>query len=233
MSYTGTCFRNIIHLLYPEICAGCGSDLLSGKNKICDDCISSIPLTGFYLHRLNPVEKIFRGRLPVVSASAHAYFTKDSAVQNLLHALKYGGNKEIGVRLGRMMGRTLKWCGWNNDLSAVIPLPLHFSRQKKRGYNQAEMICNGIGDEMNVPVLTDVVQRKNITATQTHKSRTERWNNMKCKFELKNAPAIMNKHVLLVDDVVTTGATLEACGSELLKAEGVQLSIAAFAYTLL
>jgi ComF family protein len=231
MNYTSTCFKNILHLLYPEICAGCGSDLVPGKNMICSDCMNAIPVTGFYRHQENPVEKIFRGRLPVVTASSYAFFTKDSVVQNLLHSLKYGGNKEVGISIGRMIGRTLKSCEWSNDLFGLIPLPLHFSRQKKRGYNQAEMICNGISVEMNLPVLTDVVQRRKNTATQTRKSRTERWTNIESKFELKNDPGIMNKHVLLVDDVITTGATLEACGSELLKIEGVRLSIAAFAYT--
>jgi ComF family protein len=231
MNYTSTCFKNILHLLYPEICVGCGSDLVSGNNMICSDCMNAIPVTGFYRHRENPVEKIFRGRLPVVNASAYAFFTKDSVTQNLLHGLKYGGNKEIGVNIGRMIGRTLKSCEWNSDLFGLIPLPLHFSRQKKRGYNQAEMICNGMSREMNLPVMTDVMQRAKKTASQTRKSRTERWTNIESKFELKNDSGIMNKHVLLVDDVITTGATLEACGSELLKIEGVRLSIAAFAYT--
>jgi ComF family protein len=233
MSYINTCFKNIVHLLYPDICAGCGSDLVSGRNLICDDCVNGIPVTGFHLYRDNPVEKIFRGRLPVVTASAYSYFSKDSAVQNILHNLKYGGNKEVGVKMGRMMGRALKSCEWNNDLSAVIPLPLHFAKEKKRGYNQAEMICNGISCEMNIPVLTDVIKRRKNTATQTRKSRVERWNNIESKFEVKGEAGIINKHVLLIDDVITTGATLEACGSELLKTEGLRLSVAAFAYTLL
>ena len=231
MNYTSTCFKNILHLLYPEICVGCGSDLVSGKNMICSDCMNAMPVTGFHRHRENPVEKIFRGRLPVVTASAYAFFTKDSVVQNLLHGLKYRGNKEIGISIGKMIGRTLKSCEWSNDLFGLIPLSLHFSRQKKRGYIQAEMICDGIGGEMNLPVLTNVIQRSKNTATQTRKSRTERWTNIESKFELKNDSCIMNKHVLLVDDVITTGATLEACGAELLKIEGVRLSIAAFAYT--
>src|SRR6476620_3300817 len=123
MSYTGTCFKNIIHLLYPEICAGCGSDLISGTALICDDCESGMPVTGFHFHRENPVEKIFRGRLPVITASAHAYFSKDSIVQNILHSLKYGGNKEMGAKMGRMMGKALKTCKWNDNLFGVIPLP--------------------------------------------------------------------------------------------------------------
>lgn len=231
MSYTSTFFKNIVHLLYPGICAGCGSDLLSGNNLICAECMNEMPLTGFYMHQSNPVEKIFRGRIPVVTASAYAYFSKDSVVQNLLHSLKYASNKEAGIYMGRMIGRQLKLCEWNNDLHALIPLPLHSRKQKKRGYNQAEMICEGMSSEMNVPVLNDVIARRKNTETQTHKTRMERWNNIESKFELKKATGIMNKHILLVDDVITTGATLESCGSELLKAEGLRLSIAAFAYT--
>lgn len=231
MSFTGTCFKNMIHLLYPAVCAGCGSDILPENSLICSDCLDSMPLTGFCLFRENPVEKIFRGRLPVVTASAYAYFTKDSVVQNMLHSLKYGGNKEIGIVMGSMMGRVLKSCAWNNDLSAIIPLPLHYRKKKKRGYNQAELICEGISGEMNVPVLTDVIERKKNTATQTRRSRSERWNNIESTFDVKNDSEIRNKHVLLIDDVITTGATLDACGTELLKTEGLRLSLAAFAYT--
>ena len=231
MSYTSTFFKNIVHLLYPRICTGCGSDLISGDNLICGECMNQMPLTGYYMHKNNPVEKIFRGRIPVVTASAYAYFSKDSVVQNFLHSLKYGSNKEAGIYMGRLIGRKLKLCEWNNDLYALIPLPLHSEKQKKRGYNQAEMICEGISSEMNVPVMNNVIVRSKNTESQTHKNRLERWNNIESKFELKKPAGIMNKHVLLVDDVITTGATLEACGSELLKTEGLHLSIAAFAYT--
>lgn len=231
MNYTNTFFKNIVHLLYPEICVGCGSDLLSANQLICGDCMNGLPVTDFYLHQDNQVEKIFRGRLPLVTASAHVYFTKDSVVQNLLHRLKYDGNKEVGFYIGQLMGEKLKSCRWYDDLHALIPLPLHFSRQKKRGYNQAALICEGMSSVMNVPVLNDVIARRKNTETQTRKSRMERWNNIESKFELKKTGGIMNKHVLLVDDVITTGATFEACGAELLKAESLRLSIAAFAYT--
>lgn len=193
--------------------------------------MNEMPLTGFYMHQNNPVEKIFRGRIPVITASAYVYFSKGSVVQNLLHSLKYGSNKEAGIYMGRLIGRELKSCQWNNDLYALIPLPLHPGKQKKRGFNQAEMICEGMSSEMDVPLLNDVIMRSKNTATQTHKTRMERWNNIESKFELKKPARVMNKHVLLVDDVITTGATLEACGSELLKTKGLRLSIAAFAYT--
>ena len=231
MSYTSTFFKNIVHLLYPEICPGCGSDLLQGNSLICADCMDELPLTGFYMHQNNPVEKIFRGRLPVITASAHTYFTKDSIVQNILHSLKYAGNREAGINMGRMIGRELKSCEWNKDLFALVPLPLHYKKFKKRGFNQAEMICEGISSVINVPILNDLIVRRKNTETQTHKTRAERWNNIESKFELNKAAGFMNKHVLLVDDVITTGATLEACGTELLKIEGLRLSIAAFAYT--
>jgi len=193
--------------------------------------MDELPLTGFYMHQNNPVEKIFRGRLPVITASAHAYFTKDSIVQNLLHSLKYAGNREAGICMGKMIGRELKSCEWNKDLFALVPLPLHYKKFKKRGFNQAEMICEGISSVINVPILNDLIVRRKNTETQTHKTRAERWNNIESKFELNKAAGFMNKHVLLVDDVITTGATLEACGTELLKIEGLRLSIAAFAYT--
>jgi ComF family protein len=231
MSYTNIFFKNIVHLLYPEICAGCGSDLIDSGNHLCMNCMNEMPVTGFFMQRNNPVEKIFRGRLRLVTASAHTYFTKDSVVQNMLHAIKYGGNKDLAIFMGAMIGKKLKICEWNADLHAVIPLPLHFRKQKIRGYNQAEMICKGISAELNVPVLNDILVRRKNTETQTHKTRIERWNNIHSKFELKKEECLINKHVLLVDDVITTGATLEACGAELLKAEGLRLSIAAFAYT--
>lgn len=233
MSYTSTFFSDIIHLFYPNACAGCGSDNLSADQTLCFSCINEMPVTGFHLHEANPVEKIFHGRVPIVNACAHVYFSKDSLVQQMLHRVKYGGRKEIGTFMGTLIGADLKMAGWCKNINALIPLPLNSKKQKKRGYNQAELICDGISMQTNIPVYNDVIIRKRNTETQTHKSRAERWNNIEGKFELVNATKVMNKHILLVDDVVTTGATLESCGNELLKSDGLQLSIAAFAYTTL
>lgn len=231
MNFTNTFFDDIINLIYPKICAGCGTDLLSTHSFLCLDCINGMPFTDFYLHRENPVEKIFRGRIPVVTACALVYFTKQSAVQQLLHRLKYKGGKKAGEYIGRMMGANLKTCPWLSDVDGLVPLPLNIKKERRRGYNQAEVICSGISEEMHVPIFNNIVQRTRYSETQTRKSRMERWSNIESKFEMTKDTDISNRHLLLVDDVVTTGATLESCGRELLKQEGVKLSIATFAYT--
>ncbi|HYM93098.1 MAG TPA: ComF family protein [Chitinophagaceae bacterium] len=192
-------------------------------------CIDAMPETNFEIHSGNPVEKKFWGRLPLISATAQYYFTKESLIQNLIHQIKYKRNKELGLQLGTMMGNSLKLSGrFNADV--LIPLPLFPAKEKKRGYNQATLLCEGMAEAMNIPILKDVIIRPQFTETQTRKGRIERWLNMEGKFVLTNPDAIKNKYVLLVDDVVTTGATLEACGVELLKAENVHLSLATFSY---
>jgi len=183
------------------------------------------------MHANNPVEKIFWGRLPLVAASSYLYFTKDSLLQHLLHSFKYKGNKDIGFYFGRCMGGNFLRSNRFNHIDALIPLPLHPKKEKKRGYNQATVLCDGIAEIMQIPVLKNAVLRPTATDTQTHKNRIRRWENIEGKFLLANNHLITQKHVLLIDDVVTTGATLEACGHELLKAGGVQLSIATLAYT--
>ena len=218
--------ESLLHVVFPHVCDGCGSDLLNIESHLCIRCLASLPETNFELHPNNPVEKDFWGRLPIVSASAHLYFTKESLVQHLMHQLKYRGNKELGVQLGRIMGNALKASNRFNDIDALIPLPLFPSKEKKRGYNQAKVLSDGIAEIMNLPVLSDVIIRPQHTETQTKKGRIERWKNIEGKFKLIDPAAIQNKHLLLIDDVVTTGATLEACGNELLSSNNVKLSVA-------
>jgi len=223
--------NSILHILFPHVCDGCGSDIIDEESNLCMKCIGALPETNFHLHANNPVEKIFWGRLPVVSATAQFYFTKESLMQHLMHQLKYRGNKELGKQLGRLMGYDLKKANRFDKLDYLIPLPLFASKERRRGFNQATILCEGIAEVMNTEIALDVIVRTQYTETQTKKGRIERWQNMEGKFELANPAAIAGKHVLLVDDVVTTGATLEACGHELLKATGVKLSIATLAYT--
>jgi len=214
-----------LHLLFPHLCAGCGSDILNEESVMCMRCIEAMPETNFENHPNNPVEKIFWGRIPFMSATAQFYFTKESLMQQLMHQFKYKRNKELGLQLGRIMGEQIKKSG-RFEADALIPLPLFPAKEKRRGYNQATLLCEGMAETMNIPVLDKVISRPQHTETQTKKGRIERWKNMEGKFILSNPEAVCNKHVMLVDDVITTGATLEACGNELLKAEGVQLSVA-------
>jgi ComF family protein len=216
---------SFLHLLFPHICSGCGSDILNEESLLCMRCIAAMPETNFELHSGNPVEKTFWGRLPLVRATAQFYFTKESLMQHLMHQLKYKRNKELGLQLGRIMGDQIKKSE-RFVTDVLIPLPLFPTKEKRRGYNQATILCKGMAEMMNIPVLDNVIIRPQHTETQTKKGRIERWKNMEGKFILSNPEAIRNKHILLVDDVVTTGATLESCGNELLKAEGVKLSVA-------
>lgn len=217
------------HLLYPNICAGCGTDL-SGKEVVCAACCASLPVTNFHMHANNPIEKIFWGRVPLLSAFSYLYFNKHSIVRQLLHQLKYQSNPEVGYFFGRRMGQVMLQSNRYTDLDALIPLPLHDSKLKSRGYNQAETIAEGIAEILRIPILNSVVTRPSQNQTQTHKNRTERWKNTCGKFLVKKSKELEKKHILLIDDVVTTGATLEACASELLNLKAA-ISIATVAYT--
>lgn len=216
---------SILHLCYPHICAGCGQDLPDEDAELCLRCLHSLPETCFEQHPGNPVEKLFRGRLPLVAATAQFYFTKESLMQQLLHLLKYKGQKDLGLYLGRLMGRQLLQAA-RIIPDALVPLPLFPQRERKRGYNQATILCQGMAEVMHLPVLDKVITRPEHTDTQTKKGRVDRWKNMEGKFAIVNRDAIRGKHLLLVDDVITTGATLEACGHELLQQENTRLSVA-------
>lgn len=220
-----------LHLFYPHVCTGCGSDLLTENNLLCLKCIHDLPHTHFANIANNPVEKYFWGRLPLTAAYSQFYFSKEFLIQHLIHQLKYKGDTEIGFYLGEVMGKSLLQSDRFNSIDALIPLPLYADKEHKRGYNQAAVICNGMSSVMNVPVLNGAVIRQHATETQTRKHRTERWENVKDSFKVVKENELSGKHLLLVDDVVTTGATLEACGNVLLQLENVKLSIATLAYS--
>ena len=222
--------HDFTHLFFPHICAGCGTDVLNHESPLCLRCIDQLPVTNFHVHAGNAVEKHFWGKIPIHGATSYCHFTKSSLIQGLLHQLKYKGNQEIGRFLGQMMGKIIKTSNRFSDVEVLVPLPLYAARQRKRGYNQAAVLCEGMAAAMEVPVITDAIVRLSATATQTHKNRIERWQNMQGRFMVTDPVVFNNKHVLLVDDVVTTGATLEACGQELLQ-HCKQLSIATLAHT--
>lgn len=220
-----------MHLFYPHNCEGCGTDILLEEHFLCARCRHRLPETQFFSWEGNPVEKLFYGRLPVHDAAAVYYFTKESLLQHLLIQLKYKGNKEAGLFLGRMMGIALAKSGRFNHVDALVPLPLHPKKQQSRGYNQSQLICAGISKTWPRPVFSNAVTRVRFTETQTSHSRIDRAGNMEACYFLPDHQLLQNRHILLVDDVITTGATLEACGNALSSVKGLSLSVAAAAYT--
>lgn len=224
--------QSLVQLLYPHHCLGCGVDYINKNEYLCSRCIHNLPETGFFQDGRNPVERCFDGRIPIEAAGACYYFTKESQIQQLLFLLKYRGNKDAGLFLGRMMGYALKKSALFQEVDLLVPLPLNRIKEFKRGYNQAAVICQGIQDVWFKPLLTNAVIRKRFTETQTRQNRIARWQNMEGVFEVAQPEKLMHKHILLVDDVITTGATLEACGSYILSLPGTKLSIAAAAYTI-
>ncbi len=219
-----------LHLFYPHLCSGCGSDLMDEKNILCLKCINDLPHTGFAVFPNNPIEKYFWGRLPLLAAHSEFYFSKESLIQHLIHQLKYKRNTSVGFFLGELMGKSMLNSNRFNNIDALIPLPLYADKERRRGFNQAAVIANGVSAIMNIPIITGNIIRQRPTETQTRKHRTERWENVAGSFAIKNPAALTGKHLLLVDDVVTTGATLEACGNMILRINEVKLSVATIAH---
>ncbi len=224
--------EGVEHLFFPQLCAGCGSDMLPRDHLLCTRCITRLPHTGYAAMAGNPTEKIFWGRLPLVAAASEFYFSKSTVIQQLIHSLKYKGNRAIGQYLGAMMAETLVAGGRFSGVDALVPLPMHPAREKQRGYNQAAVLCEGMQQITGIPLLQQALVKGRKTSTQTRKHRTERWENAEGSFVLLQPEQVRGKHLLLVDDVVTTGATLEAAGRSLLCAAGVKLSIATLATAL-
>lgn len=221
----------LTQLFFPHVCAACGTDALDSKQLLCFSCSSNLPITNFNHHTDNPVEKVFWGRIPLFGAASYMYFSKQSSVQKLMHQFKYKGHKEIGFYFGRKLGESIVDSRRFMELDGLIPLPLHPRKEKKRGYNQAMVLCEGMAEILKVPVFSGAVERALTTDTQTRKSRLERWQNMEGRFRVREPDTLVNKMVLLVDDIITTGATLESCGRELLAVPGLALGVATLAYT--
>ena len=219
----------LFHLFYPHNCIGCGSDVIQNENFLCLDCINDLPYTNFAMHANNPVEKKFWGRIALASAMSEFYFSKGSMVQNMIHEFKYRGNKKAGNYFGNLMGKSLLNSNRFSNIDVIIPLPLFERKEKLRGFNQAEILCNGIAEIINKPVIKKNVIRKVFTETQTKKHRIERWKNVEGIFYITDPQSLEGKNILLVDDVITTGATIDGCGTEILKIKNVTLSVASLA----
>jgi ComF family protein len=222
--------NDFVALIFPKICVSCGKSLFKNEQTICTFCAYHLPKTNFHLAVDNPIEKIFWGRVQLHSAAAFYEFNKGGKVQHLIHQLKYKGQKEIGNTLGKLYGFDLKLNDRFNTVNIIIPVPLHEKKKKKRGYNQSDCFAEGLAQSMEVDVDLKILYRIANSETQTKKSRFNRWQNVESIFKLNNTSTLEGKHILLVDDVVTTGATLEACAQVLLQIPNTKLSIVTIAY---
>ncbi|MHA6279199.1 ComF family protein [Salinimicrobium sp. CAU 1759] len=224
-------FHDFINLLYPKLCHGCDSSLKSNEHILCTSCLHSLPVADHHLEKDNPVEKIFYGRIPVENATALLLFEKKGMVQKLIHSLKYRGHEEIGSFLGLWLGSELKQIPDWKKVTMVIPVPLHKKKLKIRGYNQVTGFGREIAKALEVPYRDDILLKVNATKTQTLKKRLARWGSIDETFIVKETFLLENAHILLIDDLVTTGATLEACAQKLLKIPQLKISIATMAVT--
>ncbi len=219
---------SLLELFLPQYCCGCMQRLSPGEHILCLRCLSELPETHFHLYSDNPVARKLTGRVSFENATASYYFHKSSIVQNIIHHFKYKGKEKAAFFMGKLMGKMLQTSTGFGSIDGIVPVPLHPKKLKKRGYNQSRILGNGISEVLKKPVLPHVLKRRKFTQTQTRLSVTDRWQNVKSAF----APATENipdLHLLLVDDVITSGATLEACAAVLKNMAKVKISIAALA----
>ena len=225
--------KDFFSLIYPPVCISCENILLQNENRICTNCLYNLPQTNFHQLPDNPVAKLFWGRANIASAAAMFTFSKEGKVQRLIHQLKYNKQKEIGKILGNMYGSELKETAIFKNVDVVVPVPLHPKKMKKRGYNQSSLFAEGIAKAMQIECSEKIIFRTTFSESQTKKSRYKRWENVSSIFETKNNFSIIGKHILIVDDVVTTGSTLEACAQTVLKIPNTKVSIATIAFAAL
>jgi ComF family protein len=216
--------RGLTHIFYPRLCEGCNKPLLQKEEVLCLSCSLQLPKTTYHNIADNETFTRFAGRVSIQHATSLAYFTNDGLLQHLLHGLKYNGKKDNGIYLGKQLGHELMHTDWILAIDLIVPVPLHKKKEAQRGYNQSTLIANGIAEVVNKPALAAIARRRH-TETQTHKTREQRVLNMQDAFEITIRNAVEGKHVLLVDDVLTTGATLESCANVLIAANA-RVSIA-------
>lgn len=218
--------NHIVNLFYPRVCAACGNLLMSKEETVCLSCRYLLPKTLYEKNADNPLAQMFYGQINFHAVTAEFFFSKTGKVQHLLHQLKYEGNKDAGFFLGQQLGESIKETELFQEIDYIIPIPLHPKKEHIRGYNQSHVIAQGVEDVTEIPIMKDCLYRKVFTSTQTKKSREERWDNVKDIFDIKNGERLKGQHVLLIDDVLTTGATLMAAGKTLSQIPDIKISVA-------
>lgn len=223
--------KDFLGLLFPEACFICGKSLFKNESTVCTPCFVHLPETHFHSDPDNPASRIFWGRVPFESVTALYYFRKGGSAQQLIHKMKYQGHQEIGYFLGHLLGSAIQESAQFQAIDVVLPVPLHIKKRRQRGFNQAELIARGVGEVLGLKPDLHAVFRKKSTGTQTKRSRYNRWENVDGIFELSPSSNLAGKHVLIIDDVITTGATLEALAGTLFREKDIRLSAAAAAFS--
>lgn len=219
MKFTaGRLLKDLRDLFWPPVCPVCGRIMGDGARTVCNACRLDAPLTGFWTQVDNPVARKFWGLIPIINASAFFFFVHGNGYRELIHGFKYHGRWADAYEMGRWYGGELARCGLYSSVDVVMPVPLHIRKRLKRGYNQSEYIARGIADSLGVSIDTSSVKRRRHNPSQALKEHRERWENVDGIFSVRNSEKIKSRHILLVDDVLTTGATITSCAEEIIKA---------------
>lgn len=221
--------NDINSILLPPICFGCNAQLIRGEHILCTVCRHDLPITDYNFKEENEIDRIFYGRTRIKKASSMLFFSKTGIVKNLLHYLKYKNQEDIGDFLGNWYGEILLEKGDLMDIDIVLPVPLHHKKLQERGYNQVEKFGKQLASHLNAKYMNDVLIKTANTKTQTKKTRLKRWQNNEDLYKIRDSAFLKNKKILLVDDVITTGATIEICAFALNKTKGVELYVATMA----
>lgn len=225
-----TLINAFMSLIYPRFCEACGRHLFQHEKYICRFCYLNLPKSSFHLNKINSVSLALAGRVPLEQVLCLYLFEKKGRVQQLIHAIKYQNQKELAVYLGEVLGREFTLSGNTHLFDLIIPIPLHKNKLKKRGYNQSEFFSKGLSKGLKCQLLNDTLIRISDSATQTRKKKFERWENVEGIFKINAPEKLKNKHVLIVDDVITTGATIDSAWQSIKEIEGVKVSVACIAF---
>ncbi|MBF6597408.1 MAG: ComF family protein [Fermentimonas sp.] len=218
--------NNLIKLFLPEVCVACSVELLQSESGACLKCLYKLPRTNNFLKENNSAEILMAGRIPFERIATFSYFADGGVLRPMIHKLKYNNGRDIGFLLGKIFGEDLLQSDFIKNIDIIVPVPLHPKKQRLRGYNQAEIIAYGLSEAAKIPVITNNLTRVVFNPTQTKRTKTERWKNVCGIFEIKDTSIFEGKHILLVDDVITTGSTIEACGNALQNCDKLKISIA-------
>ncbi|MCF6279281.1 MAG: ComF family protein [Flavobacteriaceae bacterium] len=223
--------KNVFNLFFSDVCLNCKLQLSENETLVCTQCRHDFPQTNFTNNSENQLEKKFYGRIPLNAATSLFYYHKNGKIQQIIHQLKYKSQQKIGTLFGNWLGEEIAQSNRFNNIDYIVTVPLHPKKKKTRGYNQLTKFGKALSEKLNSELIEDKLIKIESTETQTHKGRVERWRNTQHLFELSDTSFFENKHVLLIDDVVTTGATIETCANQLLKTKSIKISVAVMAFT--